>query len=77
MAFQKTVDGKIIHTGLDPQAPYSLGNVTYHAECVCKDCGQLSDEEIYMDSGWYDGYRWTHPRCKKCFQYLPSEIVRN
>ena len=54
------LDGKIKFQGLDPTAPYSLGNAYYLAEMNCPECG------------YYDGYNWEHPLCKKCGTALPD-----
>jgi hypothetical protein len=53
--------------GLDPDAPYSLGNKTYHYDRECNSGHKdLTDDEIAFASETYDGYRWTVPVCKRC-----------
>ncbi len=53
--------------GLDPEAPYSLGNKEYYYERECNSGHKnLSDKEIKFSGGMYDGYRWTVPVCTRC-----------
>lgn len=53
--------------GLDPAAPYCLGNKMYYYERECNSGHKnLTDEEIAFASETYDGYRWTVPVCKRC-----------
>lgn len=56
-------------TGLDPQAPYSLGNKEYYYERKCNSGHEnLTDEEIAFTGGVYDGYNWTVPCCLRCIK---------
>lgn len=55
--------------GLDPDAPYSLGNKTYYYERECNSGHKdLTDDEIAFTGGWYDGYHWTVPCCLRCIR---------
>jgi hypothetical protein len=54
-------------TGLDPDAPYSLGNKEYFYERKCNSGHEnLTDDEIAFTGGYYDGYNWIVPVCKRC-----------
>lgn len=54
-------------TGLDPNAPYSLGNKEYFYERSCNSGHKnLKDDEIGFIGGYYDGYNWTVPVCLRC-----------
>ena len=66
------LDGKIKFQGLDPTAPYSLGNAYYLAEMNCPECGELTEDDVKMEHGYHDGYNWEHPLCKKCGTALPD-----
>jgi len=53
--------------GLDPTAPYCLGNKTYEYERECNSGHKdLTDDEIGFTGGYYDGYSWKVPVCKRC-----------
>lgn len=53
--------------GLDPAAPYSLGNKTYHYLRECNSGHKnLQDHDIAYAGERYDGYQWTVPVCKRC-----------
>jgi hypothetical protein len=53
--------------GLDPAAEYSLGNKDYFYKRECNSGHKdLKDEEIGFTGGYYDGYNWTVPVCKRC-----------
>lgn len=53
--------------GLDPEAPYSLGNKRYYYERRCNSGHEnLTDDEIAFAGGYYDGYNWTVPVCLRC-----------
>ncbi len=56
----------ITFTGLDPDAPYSLGNKNYEADLICREHGEITSNDIEWINGWNDGVQWTHPVCKKC-----------
>lgn len=57
----------IVMQGLDPAAPYSLGNKDYFYERRCNSGHtELSDDEIGTAGGVYDGYNWCVPVCKRC-----------
>ena len=57
----------IVAVGLDPKAPYSLGNKDYYYKRECNSGHtNLQDDEIGLANGYYDGYNWTVPVCKKC-----------
>lgn len=63
----KTEGNLIVATGLDPKAPYSLGNKDWYYERECNSGHKdLKDSEIGFAGGYYDGYNWTVPVCKKC-----------
>jgi len=55
--------------GLDPEAPYSLGNknYTYARECNSGHT-DLQDDEIGYAGGYYDGYNWAVPVCLRCIR---------
>lgn len=65
---KKTTDSLLIKAiGLDPSAPYSLGNKTYYYLRECNSGhSNLTDEEIEFTGGTYDGYRWVVPVCRRC-----------
>lgn len=53
--------------GLDPKAPYSLGNKRYYYHRRCNSGhADLTDQEIDFTGGYYDGYNWTVPVCLRC-----------
>jgi hypothetical protein len=57
----------IVATGLDPAAPYSLGNKDYYYLRECNSGHKdLRDDEIALTGGYYDGYNWTVPVCRRC-----------
>lgn len=59
----------IVAQGLDPKAPYSLGNKDYFYERECNSGHKdLKDEEIAFAGGYYDGYNWTVPVCLRCIK---------
>ena len=61
------MENLIKSTGLDPEAPYSLGNKPYYYERRCNSGHEnLTDEEITYAGGYYDGYKWAVPVCKRC-----------
>lgn len=65
----RTQGNLIIAQGLDPSAPYSLGNKDYFFERECNSGHKdLTDEEIDFAGGTYDGYRWAVPVCRRCIQ---------
>lgn len=63
---------KIKFTNGQPSQYDSLGEITWEADPVCPNCGELKKEEIGMDSGHYDGLRWQSPYCKKCRTTIPG-----
>lgn len=57
----------IVAQGLDPAAPYCLGNKNYLYERKCNSGHtDLTDAEIAFTGGYYDGYHWTVPVCLRC-----------
>lgn len=53
--------------GLDPDAPYCLGNKQYFYERRCNSGHEnLTDAEVGFTGGYYDGYSWTVPICLRC-----------
>lgn len=53
--------------GLDPAAPYGLGNKTYFYNRECNSGHKnLTDQDIAFTGGYTDGYNWTVPVCKIC-----------
>jgi hypothetical protein len=53
--------------GLDPKAPYSLGNKDYYYKRECNSGHtNLTDDEIGFTGGVYDGFNWTVPVCMRC-----------
>ena len=63
----RTEDNLIVCTGLDPKAPYCLGNKDYYYERECNSGHKdLKDSEISFTGGYYDGYHWTVPVCLRC-----------
>lgn len=55
--------------GLDPDAPYGLGNKVYEYERRCNSGHEnLTDEEIAFTGGYYDGYDWAVPVCLRCIR---------
>ena len=65
----KTQGNLIVAQGLDPKAPYSLGNKDYFYERECNSGHKdLKDEEISFAGGYYDGYNWAVPVCLKCIK---------
>ena len=65
----KTQGNLIVAQGLDPEAPYSLGNKDYFYERDCNSGHKaLTDEEIGFAGGYYDGYNWAVPVCLRCIK---------
>lgn len=59
----------IVAMGLNPQAPYSLGNKDYYYKRECNSGHtNLKDEDIQLTGGTNDGYRWTVPVCMICIR---------
>lgn len=55
--------------GLNPDAPYSLGNKTYWYKRECNSGHKnLTDDEIAFTGGYYDGYSWAVPCCLRCIR---------
>lgn len=56
-------------TGLNQQAPYSLGNKEYFYDRECNSGHKnLTDKEIGFAGGTYDGFNWTVPCCLRCIK---------
>lgn len=63
----RTKGNLIIAQGLDNAQPYCLGNKDYYYKRECNSGHKdLKDEEIGFTGGYYDGYNWTVPVCKRC-----------
>jgi hypothetical protein len=59
----------ITAVGLNPDAPYSLGNKTYYYKRECNSGHKdLTDSEIAFTGGHYDGYNWAVPCCLRCIR---------
>lgn len=55
--------------GLDPDAPYGLGNKVYRYKRECNSGHKnLTDDEIAFAGGYYDGYNWSVPCCLRCIR---------
>ena len=63
--------------GLDPQAPYLLGNTEcYYVRKCNSGHDNLTDEEIKFAGGVYDGYDWVVPVCMRCIFSSPDNDKR-